>query len=381
MRRILCACLVLALCLCLCSCKSSDYRDAMSLYETGEYAQAIVMFETLGDYRDSMEMVRKCNYETAVSLMESGRYEDAIPFFEALGDYEDSARKIADCELALRYNKAIALMDAGNFEEAVAVLETLDGYKDSANLLETCNTAILDGKYDDAVALMGHDPVQAFEALIALDGYKDSAQIADSIYENYETEKIKAAQVGDTILFGNYDQDMNRSNGREYIEWLVLEQKNNKILVLSKYGLDWQPYEDNFFKKGVLWSNCSLRKWLNETFISTAFSSSEQSRIARSGQDHVFLLNSAEVDDYLPSESLRQCQPTDYAVAHGAEMVDPSLGVCRWWLRVEKTRNFVMAAEYADYTLVAWEWPVFKNGVGLCPSFAVRPAMWISTES
>jgi len=353
----------------------------VSLYEAGEHEQAIDLFEALGDYEDSIQMIKKCNYEIASSLMESGKYEEAIAAFETLGDYEDSVQKIAECELAIQYNDAIALMNAGSYEEAIAVFELLNGYEDSANLIETCNTAILDGKYDDAVALMDQDPVQAFEALIALDGYKDSSQKADSIYENYETEKIKAAQVGDIILFGNYDQDMNRLNGREYIEWLVLEKKNNKILVLSKYGLDWQPYEDNFFKKGVLWSNCSLRKWLNGTFISTAFSSSEQSRIARNGQDHVFLLSSSEVDDYLPSESLRQCQPTDYAVVHGAEIVDPSLDVCRWWLRVDITRDFVMAAEYADYTLVAWEWPVFINGVGLCPSLAVRPAMWISTES
>ena len=68
MRKILCLCLVLALCLCLCSCKSSDYKKAMSLYEAGEYEQAIAAFEALADYKDSVQKIDECKYGAAVIL-------------------------------------------------------------------------------------------------------------------------------------------------------------------------------------------------------------------------------------------------------------------------------------------------------------------------
>jgi hypothetical protein len=227
---------------------------------------------------------------------------------------------------------------------------------------------------------MDQDLVQAFEALVALDGYKDSAEQADSLYEQYETEMLKTAQVGDYILFGAYEQDNNHANGKEYVEWLVLDKNGHNILILSKYGLDCQPYEEDFFKKGVIWKNCSLRKWLNDTFMNTAFSSTEQAIIVKQKQDNVFLLNLSEADVYLYSESLMQCQPTNFAVAHGAEIIDRGYGICRWWLRGDSDRDFIMFAD-PDYRFCGWEWPVFINGVGICPTLTVRPAMWISTTS
>lgn len=375
MKKILCTCLVTALCLCLCSCKSTDYKDAMAHYEAGEYTQAMDAFEALGDYKDSLQMIKKCNYGIAISLMESGQYEDAITVFEALSDYEDSVQKIADCELAIRYNDAIALMDAGCFEEAIAVFEALDGYKNSANLIKNCHTAIMDSKYNDAVALMDHDLVQAFEALIALDGYKDSAQKANSIYEKYETEKIKTAQVGEYILFGTYEQDNNYSNGNEYVEWLVLEKTHNKMLVLSKYALDCKEYNDGLLKK-VTWGTCSLKKWLNDTFVTNAFSATEQSVITKTGNGKVFLLSRSEVARYFDADHTRECKPTDYAVAHGA-YVDSDSGICRWWVRGDDFTNQHWAI-FKDNSYVTRD-PEWRGIIYL--DFAVRPAMWISIES
>lgn len=375
MKKFLCMCFMLALCLCLCSCKFSDYEEAMSLFEAGEYEQASAVFETLRDYKDSIMMINKCNYETAISLMESGRYQEAITVFEALGDFEDSVQKIAECKLAIQYSDAVALMDAGSYGEAIAVFETLDGYKDSANLIEICNTAILDGKYDDAVALMDHDSVQAFEALIALDGYKDSAQMADSIYENYEAEKMKAAQVGDYILFGAYEQDNNHANGKEYVEWQVLDRKDNKMLVISKYALDRQEYNDNLLKK-VTWRTCSLRKWLNDTFLNNAFSSTEQAVIVKTGNGQVFLLSMSEVYKYFDTGNTKVCKPTDYAVAHGA-YVDSDSGICRWWVRGDASTNQHWAI-FEDNSRVTRD-PEWRGIIYL--DFAVRPAMWISIES
>ena len=161
-----------------------------------------------------------------------------------------------------KYNDAIALMKAGKYSEAITAFEVLDGYRDSVVKINECNTAILDGKYNDAIALMdAGNVVEAYEALIALDGYKDSADKANSIYVRYKVEKLKTAKVGDYIFFGAYEQDNKTSNGKEDVECLILEVKDGKALVISKYALDCRQYSTSH--TDVTWETCTLRKWLN----------------------------------------------------------------------------------------------------------------------
>ena len=92
------------------------------------------------------------------------------------------------------------------------------------------------------------------------------------------TAEISKAQVGDTVRFGSYEQDNDKDNGSEAIEWLVLDKQDGKLLLLSKDALDAKPYNEEF--KDVTWETCTLRSWLNDTFYSTAFSTAEQGLIA-----------------------------------------------------------------------------------------------------
>ena len=79
------------------------------------------------------------------------------------------------------------------------------------------------------------------------------------------------------IVFGSYEQDGNKKNGKEPIEWEVLKEDKNGILVISRYVLDYQPYSK---KPDVgTWEACSLRKWLNKKFYSKAFNTKEQKKI------------------------------------------------------------------------------------------------------
>ena len=55
-------------------------------------------------------------------------------------------------------------------------------------------------------------------------------------------EKAKTVTVGDIISYGSYEQDADESNGKEPIEWLVLDVDGDKALMISKYGLDAKPY-------------------------------------------------------------------------------------------------------------------------------------------
>lgn len=283
-----------------------------------------------------------------------------------------------------RYNNAVKLMENGQYEKAIAAFEAMEGYKDSAEQLITC-------EYYAAVALIDNgDVIKAYEALMALDGYKDSAEKASAIYGTYKLAKLKTAEVGDYVLFGSYEQDNTTSNGKEEIEWLVLEIQNDKALLISRYALDSKPYNETF--EDVTWENCTLRKWLNSNFFNAAFSAAEQSMIpsvtvsagkksyygtepSKATQDKVFLLSVTEADKYFASDSARICRPTDYAVANGAYVKSDNSNC--WW-RLRSSGYY-----YPNYAaLVGRDGSI--NDFGYEVNFdggAVRPALWVDLDS
>ncbi len=81
----------------------------------------------------------------------------------------------------------------------------------------------------------------------------------------------------DYVIFGHYEQDGDTSNGPEPIEWVIVSKENGKMLLMSRYYLEWKPFNDERTK--TTWEECSLRKWLNNDFINSAFSSAEQEKI------------------------------------------------------------------------------------------------------
>ncbi len=327
-------------------------------------------------------------YNDAIALMDAGKYTEAISAFEALNGHKDSANKITECNVAIldgKYNDAIALMDAGKYSKAKYAFKALRGYKDSANKITECNTAILDGKYNDAIALMDAGKLdEAYCAFIELGDYKDASDKAGDLRLQKFKDQLKNIKVGSYVNLGAYEQDNNTSNGKEDVEWLVLEIKDGKALAISKYALDCKQYNTSY--TDVTWETCTLRKWLNNDFINAAFSADEKAMIptvtvsadknpyystnpGNTTQDQVFLLSITEADKYFVFNNARQCKPTDYAVANGAWESDS--GNCWWWLRSpafnQKSAAYVVSNGY-----------VVEVGHAVDLSdHAVRPALWI----
>lgn len=207
--------------------------------------------------------------------------------------------------------------------------------------------------------------------------------------ENNEKEELKAVSVGDYIKFGNYEQDNNTENGKEEIEWLVLEVKDGKALVISKYALDCQQYNTSYTK--VTWETCTLRKWLNNDFLGAAFSADEKAMIptvtvsvdenlaygtnpGNATQDQVFLLSIIEANKYFSSDIAIQCEATEYAVAGGA-IFPSSSGICSWWLRSPGDSQTYAAG-------VRYYGGINESGYNVNnDSNAVRPALWIDLNS
>lgn len=193
------------------------------------------------------------------------------------------------------------------------------------------------------------------------------------------SQLLEDDSVAEIIKFGEYQN--------EKIEWRILAKENNKLLVISKYALDRQPYHTT--RTDITWESCSLRSWLNNEFLNEAFSETEQSMIAittiknaknleygtpggANTHDKVFILSIAEVEKYFSSDSYRQAEPTAYGVAQG-EYVNDDDGNYSWWLRSPGRSRSHVAYVYSGN--------VFDDGViANNDDVAIRPAMWINLE-
>lgn len=203
--------------------------------------------------------------------------------------------------------------------------------------------------------------------------------------EDKAVENISEAEVGSYIVFGSYEQDNDTSNGKEPIEWLVLDKQDGKILVISKYALDCKPYNTNLME--ATWETCTLRSWLNDEFVNNVFTSNERDSIATATvtakdnyefytdagndtQDNMFLLSMDEVVKYFGSDNeKRKCEATEYAENNGAAYNDEE--ICWWWLRspgyVKSRASYISCNGLIDDA---------GDDVNR-ENIAVRPAMWI----
>ena len=208
----------------------------------------------------------------------------------------------------------------------------------------------------------------------------------------------KDVRPGSIVSFGRYEQDNDLTNGPESIAWQVLEVSGGKALLLSQYGLEAKPYNEERVKN-VTWEQSTLRAWLNRDFLDSAFSGREQAAILMTSvdngkaqgcedwhvdggndtQDRVFLLSYAESWRYFADYREQIAQPTAYAVAQGVYTPSPeemkafSLpdwigGTCGWWLR---------SPAYPGNAAVAADAGGRPFNLVDCGYEAVRPALWV----
>lgn len=340
---------------------NNKYQQAVALREEGQYDDAIAAFAELGDYSDAAQQLSETKYQQALALRENGQYEDACTIFWSIADYSDAKVQITET----KYQQANNLNAAARYDEAYAIYVTLTGYKDVDKLLAEDDNMIA------AAAAAARD-----------------AKFA----------------VGNYVTFGTYPQTK-AGNDATPIEWLVLARDGNKALLISRYGLDAQPYNTDY--TSVTWETCTLRTWLNGTFYNKAFSSAEQAAIlttdvdnsknqcysgwntsgGNNTQDKVFLLSYAEANKYFDVENWQnngatdnvksRVAPTVYAIAQGAGKIssyktDDGIDAGWWWLR--SPGDFQNYAAIVSNVGSLYDYNV-SSGSG-----SVRPALWVNIE-
>lgn len=346
-------------------------------------------------------------------------YKEAARLFETAGDYEDSASLAQECfekaeiakkdEIIAEAKYKMTHCTVASYKSAIELLESVSGFNDVDELICTCRNKIEEietrqkaerleaqkkAKRNKRIAVITTPIVCAIIAFIIVLNTVITTERYNRAVEKYGKEWadiVKNASVGGTITFGTYEQDNNTSNGKEAIEWTVLDKNGMSLLLISKQALDCQPY--NTSETDVTWENCSLREWMNGTFINNAFSEEEQAKIQSTNvsadknpkydtdpgnatTDKVFLLSITEAEKYFEDDASRRCAPTAYAEAQGAYTIYGigSGDACWWWLRSPGKMQF--RAAYVSNDVIN-DYGSNVNYVCNC----VRPALWINLDS
>lgn len=181
-----------------------------------------------------------------------------------------------------------------------------------AQAVKNYKKVIIDKKGDDreqvyqqACQLMDQgDYAGAYELFMSIPDYADVKQkLAEK--EMILAKKQAAYKPGTTVVFGNYHGN---------ITWIVLEQKDGQVMMISRDLLDYKSSHDyNYNKKAdAIWKNTALKNWLNTTFMEEAFSSVQQNQLIDTGIGKVFLLSESELQQH---KKLLKDEPkfTDYA--------------------------------------------------------------------
>ncbi len=258
---------------------------------------------------------------------------------------------------------------------------------------------------DDGTYSLEGVPIGNRTVTFSLSGYKEE-ELPCTVQENKTTTlyaKLKKNDNFEIVTFGQYPQGANGEIAP--IEWYVLSKSNGYALLLSRYCLDGKPY--NTVYEDVTWATCTLRAWLNGTFMNTAFTDAEQGAIrttlvdnsrsqghaaipgftddftvnttgGNNTNDKVFLLSLAEAYRYLGGKYGKVGGVTDWYVDNGktktTAYADINYCKSRWWLRSPGV-NFQNSAAYVGSAGQLDSWPVDDGHYG------VRPALWVNLDS
>ncbi|MBO6014650.1 MAG: hypothetical protein J6P48_04195 [Oscillospiraceae bacterium] len=280
------------------------------------------------------------SYEAALAMMVDEDYEGAAAAFEALGDYKDSAERAAQAREKMqdnRYQEAVALMEAGEIREAFAAFNTMPGYKD----------------VDERMAQL--------QDLVAMQ------------------DELAGAKERDIVTFGTFEQDNKRETESEPIEWIVIGKEDDSLTLLSLYVLVCGPYHEE--RSDITWEDSALRHWLNDEFISAAFSGDERNLLVlttvpphgnpkypydfqnnpitpgNETNDRVWILSEEEAKalpaSILKAESTKYAKSGGFGLSSGGSyhfsLVDPTVG---WWADNQGTMQ--REETYVDYSTNWW---------------------------
>lgn len=214
----------------------------------------------------------------------------------------------------------------------------------------------------------------------------DEEEPASNVRSTKGDNTFEELKKGDVVHFGSYYQENDKE--KTPIEWIVLRKKedDNTLTLISKNVLDVVPFD--ITKKSVKWGSSTVRQWLNNEFLNTAFTKEEQAKIVEKeaqtkdnsqygteGEkpgpfDKICLFAEAGIKKHFPSNIDRMAKPTPYAKSKGVAC-DSTEGSCHWWTRTPGYNQQYACVVNMLGNLNMFGEPAFADFVG------IRPFIWI----
>ena len=155
----------------------------------------------------------------------------------------------------------------------------------------------------------------------------------------------------DCVYFGNYIQKDTNGDGKvtdedekQPIKWRVLSvEEDGTALLLADKLLDKQPFDKNGKND---WEACTLRTWLNSTFLNDAFTEAEQEAIAETEletesaatvTDNIYLLSLEEVSN--PEYGFHPSSDCESNTRKAEGTTNLAVFDNAWWLRTPHKKN------------------------------------------
>lgn len=108
-----------------------QYETAQALFSQGSYQEAAKAFAALGDYRDASQQAQEARYLWAQTLQEEENYAQALEIYEELGSFDNSEELLLECS----YRLGLASLEANALDDAIGwFAKATDEYKDAKDL-------------------------------------------------------------------------------------------------------------------------------------------------------------------------------------------------------------------------------------------------------
>ena len=343
-------------------------------------------------------VVAEANVETKMDMLTEETPQSKYPTTEAVQESEKLISKELSENAGLTSEENVAKAgietdknDAGNKvpeqspeKEKVSITPEKEGIPDNRGKEETKKIKKKNDYFPIIIGiliLLGIAGAFAYNKSVSKKG--TTAKVESS---SQKEDKNSDYKIGETIEFGNYPQE---EDGTEKpIEWIVMKNEGNQVLLLSKYVLDAKPYNEEL--EDVTWETSDIRQWLNNEFYTTAFNKTEKAKIQTSliknednseygtsegndTEDKVFLLSEKEAETLFSDEEERIAKATEYAEKSGVYVNKEK--AAWWWLRSPGYDGSSAAGVYSS----GW---VCGSGGDICNgSDGVRPALHLNLQS
>ena len=202
--------------------------------------------------------------------------------------------------------------------------------------------------------------------------------------ENNAAQKLpdSSARVGDVVWMGI-----------KPMPWQVLENKDGRLLLISKYAFDCQAYNNTFYR--VRWENSAVCKWLNGEFYTGYFTDDEKAMVhpvyidenllytektENLPENRLFALSIDEVKKYFRTPEERRARVT--IVGRRKILWQHFDTYAHWWLRTPSL-DALAGATHVQYDgeIALHGGTIVSNGYDrFYDHYGVRPAVYLDVK-